>query len=89
VLERAAGMGYAVNAAAEYEFFLFEETPQSIREKGYRQLKTMTPGAFGYSVLRSSVHSACTTSCWISARPCAFRSRACIPRRARRARSRA
>jgi len=28
-----------------------------VREKGYRQLKTMTPGAFGYSVLRSSVHS--------------------------------
>ena len=51
-------MGYAVNAAAEFEFFMFEETPQSIREKGYRQLKTMTPGAFGYSVLRSSVHSA-------------------------------
>jgi len=57
VLERAAGMGYEVNAAAEFEFFLFEETPQSVREKGYRQLKTMTPGAFGYSVLRSSVHS--------------------------------
>src|SRR6202035_3013553 len=37
--------------------FMFEETPQSIREKGYRQLKTMTPGAFGYSVLRSSVHA--------------------------------
>lgn len=57
VLERAADMGYTVNAAVEYEFFMFEETPQSIREKGYRQLKTMTPGAFGYSVLRSSVHS--------------------------------
>ena len=57
VLERAAGMGYAVSAAAEFEFFLFEETPQSVRDKGYRQLKTMTPGAFGYSVLRSSVHS--------------------------------
>jgi glutamine synthetase len=57
VLQRAASMGYAVNAAAEFEFFLFEETPQSVREKGYRQLKTMTPGAFGYSVLRSSVHS--------------------------------
>jgi glutamine synthetase len=50
-------MGYLVSAAAEYEFFLFEETPQSIREKGYRQLKTMTPGNFGYSVLRNSVHS--------------------------------
>jgi glutamine synthetase len=58
VLERAAGMGYQVSAAAEFEFFLFDETPQSIREKGYRQLKTMTPGNFGYSVLRSSAHSA-------------------------------
>lgn len=58
VLERAAGMGYKVSAAAEFEFFLFDETPQSIRDKGYRQLKTMTPGNFGYSVLRSSAHSA-------------------------------
>jgi glutamine synthetase len=57
VLERAAGMGYQASAAAEYEFFLFEETPQSVRDKGYRNLKTMTPGAFGYSVLRSSVHA--------------------------------
>ncbi|HEY2684955.1 MAG TPA: glutamine synthetase [Steroidobacteraceae bacterium] len=58
VLKRAADMGYAVSAAAEYEFFLFDETPQSVREKGYRQLKTMTPGNFGYSVLRSSANSA-------------------------------
>src|SRR5579872_4735074 len=36
ILKRAAGMGYQVNAAAEFEFFLFDETPQSIREKGYR-----------------------------------------------------
>jgi glutamine synthetase len=57
VLQRAAGMGYVVNAAAEFEFFMFEETPHSVREKGFRHLKTMTPGAFGYSLLRSSVHS--------------------------------
>ena len=57
VLDRAAGMGYKVSAAAEFEFFVFDETPQSIREKGYRQLKTMTPGNFGYSMLRSSAHS--------------------------------
>jgi glutamine synthetase len=57
VLRRAADMGYTVSAAAEFEFFLFEETSQSVREKGYRQLKTMTPGNFGYSVLRSSAHS--------------------------------
>src|SRR5277367_589725 len=57
VIKRAAGMGYAPSAAAEYEFFLFNETPDSVREKGYRGLKNMTPGYFGYSVLRSSVHA--------------------------------
>jgi glutamine synthetase len=56
VLSRADSMGYAVTAAAEYEFFLFEETPHSVREKGYRNLKSITPGFFGYSMLRASVH---------------------------------
>jgi len=57
VLRRAATMGYAAAAAAEYEFFLFSETPASVREKGYRGLQNLTPGYFGYSVLRSSVHA--------------------------------
>ena len=57
VLGRAAEMGYKVNAAAEFEFFMFEETPDSVRAKGFRDLKTMTPGYFGYSALRSSVHA--------------------------------
>jgi len=57
VLERAADMGFSVKAAAEFEFFLFEETPHSVREKGFRDLKPMTPGFFGYSVLRSGVHA--------------------------------
>jgi glutamine synthetase len=56
VLERASSMGYAASAAAEYEFFLFNETPASVREKNYRGLSNLTPGYFGYSVLRSSVH---------------------------------
>jgi glutamine synthetase len=50
-------MGFSVLSALEYEFFLFDETPDSVREKGYRNLKPMTPGFFGYSVLRSSVHA--------------------------------
>ena len=58
VLARAEAMGYAVSAAAEFEFFLFAETPDSVRDKGYRDLKPLTPGFFGYSVLRNSVHSA-------------------------------
>jgi glutamine synthetase len=57
VLARADEMGFAVKAAAEFEFFLFEETPHSVREKNYRGLKNLTPGFFGYSVLRSSVHA--------------------------------
>jgi glutamine synthetase len=57
VLERARSLGYAVSAAAEFEFFMFEETPDSVRAKGYKGLKPMTPGFFGYSVLRNSVHA--------------------------------
>ena len=50
-------MGYAASAAAEFEFFVFEETPHSVREKNYRNLNNMTPGFYGYSVLRASVHA--------------------------------
>ncbi len=55
VLERAKGLGFTAYSALEYEFFLFEETPHSVREKNYRNLKSITPGYFGYSVLRSTV----------------------------------
>jgi glutamine synthetase len=57
VLARAGSMGYAATAAAEYEFFVFSETPASVREKHYRNLTSLTPGYFGYSVLRSGVHA--------------------------------
>src|SRR3954447_14439714 len=57
VLARAADMGYAVSAAAEFEFFVFDETPHSVREKRYRGLKSITPGFFGYSMLRAGVHA--------------------------------
>ena len=56
-IERAAALGLVPKAALEYEFFLFDETPQSVRDKGYRDLRPFTPGMFGYSVLRSTVHS--------------------------------
>lgn len=57
VVERAQEMGFGCTAALEYEFFVFDETPESVREKGYRNLKPITPGNFGYSMLRSSVWS--------------------------------
>jgi len=55
VIERANDMGFDPYAAFEYEFFVFNETRESIREKGYRNLKPLAPGFFGYSVLRNSV----------------------------------
>jgi len=50
-------MGFDAFAALEYEFFMFEETPESIREKNYSNLKPMTPGWFGYSMIRNSTHA--------------------------------
>lgn len=57
VVERARAKGFEPYCAFEYEFFLFQETPHSVREKHYRGLKPLAPGYFGYSVLRSSVHA--------------------------------
>ena len=57
VLKTAWNMGFEVYVGFEYEFFLFAETPHSIRAKRYRNLKPLAPGYFGYSVLRNSVHS--------------------------------
>ncbi|HEX4972859.1 MAG TPA: hypothetical protein VFV69_17525, partial [Steroidobacteraceae bacterium] len=55
VIERAQTMGFAPYAGFEYEVFFFNETPQSIRDKHYRNLQPMAPGWFGYSVIRNSV----------------------------------
>ncbi len=57
IIDKAASMGLAATAAAEFEFFLFDETPDSVAEKNYRDLDSITPGNFGYSVIRNSVHS--------------------------------
>ncbi len=57
VLAKADKMGFKVLAGLEYEFFLFEETPHSVREKHYRGMKPIQPGWFGYSVLRNTVDS--------------------------------
>ena len=57
VLARAAKLGFEVKAGFEYEFFVFAETAHSIRDKGYRNLRPISPGFFGYSTLRNSVLS--------------------------------
>ncbi len=57
MIQKLQKMGYEPFAAFEYEFFLFNETPQSVRDKGFRNLQPFTPDYCGYSMLRNSVHS--------------------------------
>ena len=57
VLARASEQGLFFYSGFEYEFFVFNETPDSIRDKNYQNLQPMAPGEFGYSVIRNSVGS--------------------------------
>ena len=41
----------------EFEWFNFLETPDDLNTKDFRNIKPITPGMFGYSVLRSSMKS--------------------------------
>lgn len=49
--------GFTAKFSQEFEWFNFDETPQSLHEKGYKDPRPMTPGMFGYSVLRSSLRA--------------------------------
>lgn len=57
VLETAAEMGFDAKLAFEYEFFVFNETAQSVRDKHYQNLTPLSPGNFGYSILRTNTYS--------------------------------
>lgn len=52
VISRANALGYQPVLAAEFEFFVFRETPQSLHAKGFRGLEPLSPGMFGYSWVR-------------------------------------
>ncbi len=57
VIDKAKKMGLDIFSGFEYEFFVFNETPHSIREKKYQDIQPMTPSEFGYSVIRNSAES--------------------------------
>jgi glutamine synthetase len=54
---RARALGFLPRVGSEYEYFVFRETPQSLREKGFQRLEPLSPGMFGYSWLRSSANA--------------------------------
>ncbi len=56
VIARAQAAGFRPKMSLEFEYWLFRETPQSMREKGYRNLQPLSPGMFGYSWVRQGQH---------------------------------
>ncbi len=52
---QAVEMGLTPYIAQEFEWFNFEETPQTAADKNFHGLKPLTPGMFGYSILRSTL----------------------------------
>jgi glutamine synthetase len=53
VLAYAEKLGFSAKIGAEYEFFLFKETRDSLLAKGFQNLTPIDPGMFGYSWVRS------------------------------------
>jgi len=56
VLGDAQKAGYQPVFAQEFEWFNFAETPATAREKNYKNLTPLSPGMFGYSVLRTTLN---------------------------------
>ena len=82
VLGRAATMGFAVQRRRRVRVLHVRRDARLRAREGLPRTSTnMTPGFFGYSVLRSSVHAEFYHELLSSLpRPCASRSRACTPR---------
>jgi glutamine synthetase len=57
VVSRARSLGYEPFVGAEFEFFVFRETPASLHAKGFRDLEPLSPGMFGYSWVREGQHA--------------------------------
>lgn len=57
VLNEADGMGFRPIFSSEYEWVNFSETAKSLQENGYSNPVPLTPGMFGYSMLRISQES--------------------------------
>ena len=49
--------GYHAVFAQEFEWYNFAETPRTASDKQFRNLTPLTPGMFGYSILRTSLNN--------------------------------
>ncbi|MES2646670.1 MAG: glutamine synthetase [Bacteroidota bacterium] len=58
ITAEAKAMGFTARFAQEFEWFNFKESPKSLEEKNYVKPEPLTPGMFGYSILRPSMYAA-------------------------------
>ncbi|WP_316811021.1 glutamine synthetase family protein [Pedobacter heparinus] len=58
VLADAEQQGYQPYFSQEFEWFNFSETPDTAQQKNFSGLTPLTPGMFGYSILRSTLKNA-------------------------------
>ena len=61
VLAEAEGLGFQPYFSQEFEWFNFAETPETVHQKNFHDLNPLTPGMFGYSILRSSLKNSYMT----------------------------
>jgi glutamine synthetase len=57
IIARANDAGMSASFAAEFEFFVFRESAESLAQKSFRGLVPLTPGMFGYSWVREGQNS--------------------------------
>jgi glutamine synthetase len=57
IAAQAEQMGFTPFMSQEFEWFSFAETPQSANEKQFKNLQPLSPGSFGYSILRTSLNN--------------------------------
>lgn len=56
IVNKSYKMGFRPFFGAEFEWFNFKESAESLREKGFASPTPITPGMFGYSILRTSLN---------------------------------
>ncbi len=64
VIARAEGHGLTPRFGVEFEFFIFQEDRDSLQDKGFRNLKPLDPGMFGYSWVRTGQDSELMHDLW-------------------------
>ncbi|MHA8058527.1 glutamine synthetase family protein [Aquirufa nivalisilvae] len=57
IIAEAQALHFTPIFAQEFEWFNFAETPDSAQDKQYKNLKPLSPGMFGYSVLRTTLNN--------------------------------